>query len=133
MNLARNTTIASFVWAILFSFLSVAVCESVAVGDLLDAPTITEPIIDSAKFSSKVRSKLNQLRKKYPDVRRGAEGAADAQKLAEEAFRRGGGRVGPPVGQGADSALYFDDGPVTWVFRPDGTFWSMRINSGWTP
>ena len=97
------------------------------------AAKITEPIIDLTKFSSKVRSKLNQVRKKYPDVRKGADGAADAQKLAEEAFKRGGGRVGPPVGQGADSAIYFDDGPVTWVFKPDGTFWSMRINNGWTP
>ncbi len=105
-------------------------------GDTVDGEEVVAqaiaPIIDSTKFASKVRSKLNQLRKKYPHVRKGASGAADAQELAEEAFRRGGGRVGPPVGQGADSALYFDDGPVTWVFKPDGTFWSMRTNSGWT-
>jgi hypothetical protein len=97
------------------------------------ASKLIEPIIDSAKFSSKVRSKLNQLRKKYPDIRRGVDGAADAQKLAEEAFKRGNVRVGPAVGQGADSALYFDDGPVTWVFKLDGTFWSMRVNNGWKP
>jgi hypothetical protein len=84
-------------------------------------------------FGSKIKSKLNQLRKKYPTVREAKKGGIDdALAIAKNRVAQGGGRVGPPVGQGEICAIYFEDGPVTWVFRPNGQFWSMRKNPGWT-
>ena len=96
--------------------------------------TFVDPIMQKSgptfksNFASKVRTKLNQLRKKYPHVRKGKEGIADAKAIAEGAVNRGGGRLGPPVGGGESHAFYYEDGPVTWVFRPNGEFWSMRNN-----
>ena len=80
-----------------------------------------------------MKTKLNQLRKKYPAVRKASEGGVDdAKAICEARYMDTPHRVGPPVGQGETSAIYVDDGPVTWVFRPNGEFWSMRSNPGWT-
>ena len=88
----------------------------------------------ASNFGSKIKSKLNQLRKKYPEVRSAnAGGIDDALRIAQARVAQGGGRVGPPIGQGFAYAIYFEDGPVTWIFRPNGSFWSMFTNSGWIP
>lgn len=132
---AIGTALESDYWRVRLPESAVDALRSIKskLDDFFSAAHGVSPVFDSTKFPSKVRSKLNQLRKRYPWIRRGEEGVQDAQKLAEQAFKRGGGRVGPPVGQGEQFALYFEDGPVTWVFRPNGHFWSMRMNPGWAP
>ena len=95
-----------------------------------NAPGTVDPNIEPTfgeNFGSKIKTKLNQLRKKYPEVRDAKGGGIeDALAIAQQRVAQGGGRVGPPVGQGETAAIYFEDGPVTWVFRPNGEFWSMR-------
>ncbi|TWT59739.1 polymorphic toxin-type HINT domain-containing protein [Rubinisphaera italica] len=80
----------------------------------------------NSNFPSKVRHKLSWL---GGAVRKAKDGGIDdAKALAEAAYRSGNGRVGAPVGQGHSYAVYFEDGPVTWVFLPNGEFISMRKN-----
>lgn len=101
-------------------------------------PTVTPACLPywpvDETFGRKVKVKLNQLRKKFPDVPpANLGGIKAARSILEERTALGQWHLGAAVGAGEHFGIYFEDGPVTWVFRPTGSFWSMRINRGWQP
>ncbi len=88
------------------------------------------PCFHSArKMKTKFGQKLNHLKERYPSIRKAADGGVD-DAMAAARFRvsQGNARIGAPVGQHGGRSLYYDDGPVTWIFDENGLFQSMRNN-----
>jgi hypothetical protein len=87
------------------------------------------PLRFGQNFAKKVRKHIDQVRNRGPVREPIPSPAAGGIERVEEIIRdrvgRGGGRT---TAFASDPAFAFDDGGVTYIFRPNGEFWTILGN-----
>jgi hypothetical protein len=80
-------------------------------------------------FDTKVRKHIDQVRNRGPvkeDIPSpGKGGIQRIEQIIRERVARGGGRATTYAGE---RAVAFEDGGVTYIFRPSGGFWTILGN-----
>lgn len=78
-------------------------------------------------YKRKIRRHIQQMREKYPELRKARKGGIeDAQQVIEDRVAQGGGEATTYAGE---DAIRFEDGPVTYIFRESGEFWTILSNN----
>ena len=87
-----------------------------------------EPIFGE-NFAKKVRKHIDQVRNRaaaYEDIPvPGKGGIEHVKQIIRERLLRGGGRATTFAGE---PAVAFEDGNVTYIFHPNGEFWTILGN-----
>src|SRR5262249_39224432 len=91
--------------------------------------TLSGPVSFWRNFLSKVRKHIDQVRNRgaeqeaIPSPGRG--GADRVRQIIQDRVAQGGGRDTTYAGE---PAVAFEDGGVTYIFRPNGEFWTILGN-----
>lgn len=90
---------------------------------------LSGPIRFGTNFEKKVRKHIDQIRNRVipaeniPSPGRG--GIKRVEQIIRDRVAKGGGSATTYAG---DAAVAFEDGRVTYIFRPDGEFWTILKN-----
>ncbi len=91
--------------------------------------TLSGPVRFGKNFEKKVRNHIGQVRNRVmppediPSPGRG--GLERVTEIIQERVAEGGGRETTYAGE---TAVAFEDGGVTYIFRSDGEFWTILGN-----
>lgn len=90
---------------------------------------LSGPISFGDNFAKKVRKHIDQVRNrggvKDPIPSPGNGGIEEVERIIRERVAKGGGRATTFAGE---AAIAFEDGGVTYIFRPNGEFWTILGN-----
>jgi hypothetical protein len=96
------------------------------------APNATElegEVSFGKNFDKKVRKHIDQVRNRgsmKEDIPSPGNGGIErVQEIIQQRVAQGGGRATIYAG---DPAISFEDGGVTYIFRPNGEFWTILGN-----
>jgi hypothetical protein len=91
--------------------------------------TLGGPVQFGKNFEKKVRKHIDQVRNRVtPPEEIPSPGNGGFERVAgiiQERVAEGGGRETTYAGE---SAVAFEDGGVTYIFRPNGEFWTILGN-----
>ena len=87
------------------------------------------PVSFGKNFATKVRKHIDQIRNrgsvKEAIPSPGQGGLARVEQIIRDRVAQGGGRATTYAGE---AAVAFEDGGVTYIFRPNGEFWTVLGN-----
>ncbi|MBI1325749.1 hypothetical protein GC170_21520 [bacterium] len=90
---------------------------------------LSGPVTFGDNFAKKVRKHIDQVRNrgpvKDPLPSPGKGGIEEIEKIIRKRVADGGGRLTTYAGE---QAVAFEDGGVTYMFRPNGEFWTILVN-----
>jgi hypothetical protein len=93
------------------------------------AATLAGPVRFGKNFDKKVRKHIHQVRHRKDPPESipapSAGGIDQVREIIEQRVAKGGGRDTTFADQ---PAVAFEDGGVTYIFRPDGEFWTILGN-----
>lgn len=91
--------------------------------------TLSGPIQFGANFEKKVRKHIQQVRRRVvpaEDIPGPGQGGTErVRQIISACVAKGGGRKTTFAGE---PAVAFADGGVTYIFRPNGEFWTILGN-----
>ena len=89
--------------------------------------TLDGPVTFGKNFDKKIRKHIDQVRNRgdVQDPIPGKGGIERLEQIIRERVSRGGGRETTFAGE---TAVAFEDGGVTYIFRTNGEFWTILVN-----
>ncbi len=91
--------------------------------------SIGAPITFGENFAKKVRKHIDQIRHREPVPEAipspGKGGIERVEQIIRERVGKGNGRATSYAGE---AAVAYEDGGVTYIFRPNGEFWTILGN-----